>query len=158
MKKSIYLFSILFLIACNNNPKEAAQVTVSKDTTADVTMQSAGPDIDGCYVSFYKRDSSTLSIKVNNGEVTGSLEYKIFEKDKNSGVISGTYKDSLIVADYTFQSEGVSSTREVVFKVANGELIEGFGEIEMNGNVAKFKDISQLKYPDQSRFVKKDCP
>ena len=158
MKNCILILSVLFLFACNSTPKEDAQATVNNDTLSDVTMKSSAPDLDGCYFSYHDQDSSSLNITVKNGDVTGTLNYNIFQKDKNSGTISGKYMDSLIVGNYTFNSEGVSSVREVVFKVANGELIEGYGDIKMSGNIVKFKDISQLKYLDKSPFIKKECP
>ncbi|MEO6819036.1 MAG: hypothetical protein ABI204_04875 [Ginsengibacter sp.] len=157
MKNSVYILSVLLFLACNNTPKDNALVTVSKDTTENVTMATSAPELDGCYFSNQNKDSSNLKINIKNGEVTGTLNYNLYEKDKNSGTISGSYKDSLIIANYSFQSEGVTSMREVVFKVANGELLEGYGDIETAGSIVKFKDISQLKYQDKSPFIKKEC-
>lgn len=158
MKNCLCLFSIVFLFACNNNTKEDAEVIVSKDTTEDVTNRSTATNLDGCYISVFKRDSANLYISMNKNDVSGTLNYKLYEKDSNTGTISGQYKNSLIIVNYTFQSEGVSSTREVVFKVANGGLLEGHGEFEMKGDTAKFKDISQLIYPEEYRFIKTKCP
>ena len=65
MKNLLFLLTVLFLLSCNNTPKEDAQVIISKDTTEDVTMSSAAPDLDGCYISVFKRDSANLYISVN---------------------------------------------------------------------------------------------
>jgi hypothetical protein len=158
MKNILCLLAIIFISGCINDPKEGTHVIESKDVTDNVTIQDPENKLGGCYVSILKRDSANLNLIIKNNYVSGTLEYKLYEKDRNNGTISGKYEDSLIVLNYTFQSEGISSIREVVFKVVNGELLEGQGLIEMKGDTAKFKDISKLIYPEEYRFKKTDCP
>ena len=50
----------------------------------------------------------------------------------------------MLLADYTFQSEGKESVRQVAFKIQDGKLLEGYGELNADGT--KFKDTSKLTF------------
>ena len=85
--------------------------------------------------------------------MNGTLSYNLFEKDKNNGTITGIVKGDTIIADYTFQSEGTTSTREVVWLKKNDDLVEGFGDTEELKGKMKFKNTSNLRF-DQSMVFK----
>jgi hypothetical protein len=85
------------------------------------------------------------------------LYYKRFEKDKNEGVFNGVVKDSLIVANYTFASEGVHSVRETAFLINGDLLFEGYGEIMEQGASTKFVNLNKLNFL-KNPFIKTSCP
>src|SRR5689334_4035499 len=73
--------------------------------------------IKGCYVATIGKDVYTLNILSQNGEkVEGTLSFKNFEKDSSSGTFKGTYKDGILLGDYSFTSEGMDSVMQVIFK------------------------------------------
>ncbi len=150
MKKSIFLFLALplLLIGC----KKADDVVVFGKK---VTVQPATVNNDGCYS--YEKDGTAISLKIETtGEdVSGDMNYAIAEKDKNTGVIKGEWKNNILLLDYTFQSEGTESTRQVAFELKNGQLIEGYGE--MNEDGTKFKDPSELEFTSTMPLSKTDC-
>ena len=153
MSRLILIF--LFFSACNS--QENSSESVVKDTLKDTKQIRDASLMNGCYTSILKKDTATLKINNDNGQVSGELVYKRFEKDNNVGNLEGKILDSLIVADYTFQSEGTTSVRQVVFKISGENLIEGYGEINMNGDTATFKDIANLKYQEGQPFLKGEC-
>ena len=102
------------------------------------------------------KDTATLDLVVAGLKVSGNLQYRRFEKDNNAGTMSGTLRDSLIRAYYTFQSEGMTSVREVVFLISDSSLLEGYGEIGVKDDTAKFLNLSDLKFLP-TPFVKTDC-
>ncbi len=55
-------------------------------------------------------------------------------------------KDSLLVGQYTFMSEGVSSVRETVFGIVPEGLIEGFGDVEERDSMMVFKNMDSLRF------------
>src|SRR5690606_17194654 len=61
------------------------------------------------------------------------LDYHLAEKDANRGTFEGFLIDDVILGDYIFQSEGVTSKREVIFKIVKGQLIEGSGPMDEEG-------------------------
>lgn len=92
-----------------------------------------------------------------DNRVTGDLVYDWSEKDNNTGVINGMIKDNLILAWYTFQSEGVTSVRQVAFKIEDDELIEGFGDLLARGDTMTFKNIETLKFDKQNAYFTINC-
>jgi hypothetical protein len=58
---------------------------------------------------------------------------------------------------YTFNSEGALSTRQAIFKIKNGELVEGYGDITQRGDTAYFKYPSALSYEENHPFKRIVC-
>ena len=149
MKK--YLVAFLF-IACNIG------VPVNKSEKDSTVTKTAAEQfsINGCYAMTNNKDSATMKLFVKDNIVSGNLTINLFEKDKNSGAIKGIITDSLLIADYTFHSEGMTSVREVVFKIKGNALYEGYGEVTGNGNKVSFKNISELQFHNYA-FTKVSC-
>ena len=146
----------LFLFACQSATH--GNTTDAVDTVATSVANSAGAaDISGCYLAILEKDTVHLQLKVNGTTVQGELAYDHFEKDDNRGTIQGEIKNNVITAYYSFQSEGSTSVRQVVFKVGKDKLNEGFGEIFMKGDTAVFKNINSLEYPSTQVFAKVPC-
>jgi hypothetical protein len=152
----IFFLIVLFFCACNSQNEQQANNDLDQTNRK---IDGTTVDLEGCYVSIFKKDTAYLKLIKENNQITGSLIYKRFEKDNNTGTITGKIADTLIVADYTFKSEGMTSVRQVVFKISGDQLIEGFGDINIgkSGDSAKFKNLSQLKFQEEQPFVKEDC-
>lgn len=107
----------------------------------------------------YKENGTNISFRITRVDpvVQGTLIYNWAEKDRNSGSFKGTLEDNIILGAYTFLSEGKQSIREVAFKVENGELIEGFGNIKNVGGVATFEDTTSLTYDGTIKLQKNKC-
>lgn len=79
-----------------------------------------------CYAYENGNDTVQMSLNINGERVTGELTYMLFEKDSNRGQVKGTFSGDTLTADYTFQSEGMRSVREVIF-VKNGSSLRDIG-------------------------------
>lgn len=157
---------LLLFWACNNN---AATTEEAKDTAAssqtihnnirDTVVTGATPVVlNGCYQMTLKRDTAILRLDVQDSTVTGDLRYAFYEKDHNAGTIKGVLRNDTIYADYTFQSEGMTSVREVVFQVQGNTLLQGFGDLtEQNGKVV-FQNRRKLQFQEANPFLKITCP
>ena len=99
-----------------------------------------------CYQYISNKDTVTLKTNSADGLLTGTLDYNFYEKDKNKGTIQGKMNGEMLIADYTFSSEGMLSVRQVVFKKVANDLIEGYGEIEVKGNKAKFRNLDSVTF------------
>jgi hypothetical protein len=97
----------------------------NNSTGEEKPVKMSDPD---CYRFAADRDTVMLSFSTGKDSVAGTLEYNLFQKDKNTGSISGWLKDDLLLADYTFKSEGSSSVRQVAFKKIKGDWVEGYGD------------------------------
>lgn len=156
----------LFLIgACNNSntTKTAASDTAASSQTihtniTDTVITTAKPMVvSGCYQMIMKQDTATLELSVKDTLLSGRLNFKQQEKDDNSGTLAGALHNDTIYADYTFQSEGQTSVREVAFKIQDGVLLQGFGDVIAKNNKAVFRDRNRLQFDTAHPFQKTAC-
>ena len=100
----------------------------------------------GTYIGHLANDVYILTILSKQGEsFTGTLDIKNFEKDSSTGILKGTYRNGILLADYTFQSEGTESVGWVAFKkIANG-FIRGFGNVDSETKTQSI-DSNQLTF------------
>lgn len=159
MKPGMFLLiiAVACCTACNNTDNRQNQ-TAARDTVADNShVQTTPIPLDGCYKMVFNLDTATLRLNVVDSFVTGDLSYHLYAKDHNDGSIKGVIRDSLIIADYTFRSEGMLSVRQVAFKLRGTALVEGFGELDTKSDTFRFKDANNLKFQFDRPFVKIPC-
>jgi IMP cyclohydrolase len=166
MRRFYIIISALVFCACGNN--NTATDSVGTDTAQssqtihtnvkDTIVTSAKPLVlNGCYQMVLKQDTATLHLTVRDTTVTGDLVYDWQQKDRNTGTLQGVLRNDTIYADYHFQSEGTASVREVIFKIQDSVLVQGFGDItEQNGKVV-FQDRSRLQFQTANPFIKIAC-
>ena len=156
MKKYLVILAGCFLGACTGNTDE---VTDEGQEVQDIRVIDSTSSLAGCYTAVMDKDTSELVLQHLGGaeSVSGELEISNFEKDKNRGTVNGTVKGDLIVGWYKFFSEGKSSIRQIVFKIDGDNLLEGYGDTEMRGDTAVFKNVVSLNYLTDRPFVKRDC-
>jgi len=110
-----------------------------------------------CYAYIKNKDTVSLSLTKAGNAVTGELNYNFYEKDKNSGTIAGVIKGDTIIADYTFNSEGVSSVREVIFIKKGDVLAEAYGPVVEKSGKTVFTDKTKLKFDDHVKLAPIPC-
>lgn len=109
----------------------------------------------GCYT--YNASGSMVQFEITKTDnpVEGNLIYALAEKDKSIGVFKGTFNEGKLIGNYTFQSEGVESSRQVAFMLQDNQLIEGYGELNTDG--ISFTDVSTINYVSTMPLHKSDC-
>lgn len=166
MQKPLFFLLIILLAACNSN-KADEPVTLQEGATegsvhagaADTIVTGAKPfALAGCYEMTLKKDSAFMHLQLQDSIVSGTLNFIFFEKDRNTGTFKGVLRGDRIIADYTFQSEGVTSVREIVFKIKDTTLVQGFGELKEEGGKLVFENLDDLQYQLANPFIKTDCP
>lgn len=129
---------MVLLSACNQKTEK-----IESNNTATTINQT---DFSGMYNYEQNGSTVTLQLTVNGNKASGNLLYALKEKDRNSGTFVGEIKDEILLADYTFSSEGVLSVRQVSFKLTNASAIEGYGEVEEINGKMFFKDPANLEF------------
>lgn len=159
LMNKIFLLFILVAAGCHseNNPESSSPSTGMDGSSVNDNAGVNTTNISGCYVSKMNKDSALLKLTISDTSVTGELSYHLYEKDSNSGTITGSIHDSVIVANYTFQSEGMTSVRQVIFKMNNDTLVEGFGNIRTKGDTAEFINVSELQFQKDRPFLRTAC-
>ncbi|GAB3230445.1 hypothetical protein J0A67_16575 [Algoriphagus aestuariicola] len=144
--------AILATIACKG-PKEDSPIDAhfSPDSVATAEIR------EDCFQYVNGNDTIRLRIQPEEVNVSGELAYLFFEKDKSWGTIEGTLRDSLLIAEYTFLSEGDTSTRQVVFKRFEEGWKEGYGDIQELDGVVTYKNIDSLDYGHEVNLVPIPC-
>jgi hypothetical protein len=153
MLKVNMLFLMLLLAvmaACTDKktekPKEEPKAAPKED------MQSNLPPKDQkapeCFTYLNNKDTVYLQISEAYNMITGLLLYKYYKKDQNLGTIQGKMIGDILLADYSFKSEGKSSVRQVAFKRKGSDFIEGYGDVMTVSGKTVFKNVNTLKFND----------
>jgi hypothetical protein len=151
LKIAITVFAIIIIGAFVYYYKTKDQLT--NQVTPAITQDS----IKGCYIAYLAKDVYTLSVLSQDGEsFDGKLSFKNFEKDSSSGTYVGTYKNGILLGDYSFSSEGMNSVMQVIFKKSGNNFIRGYGDL--NGEGTRFSDLNKITYDNSQVFeAQKDC-
>jgi hypothetical protein len=152
MKPTHVLVLLGLLAACNSKPKD-------KETGAQTEQPANAPKVEPitCYQYATAADTITLKLVNMGGTVAGALIYKLKEKDMNAGTIKGTLRGDILLADYTFKSEGTESTRQVAFKKTGNAFIEGYGEMVNVKGVEQFKNVDSIVYSTSMKLEEIPC-
>ncbi len=158
--KVLLSIAILFVFACSNNSSTGERDTGKMHSTTTNTFDTSAKiiDLNGCYQMTLNRDTATMQLLVADTVVTGNLIYDWNEKDGNKGSIKGVLRDSLIHADYTFESEGMTSVREVIFKISDTLMKQAVGDLDEQNNKIIYKDKTKLDFNTMPAFIKVACP
>lgn len=131
------LFLIGMIVSCNTEKN-----TTQPETPTEINS------VRECFQYIANNDTVSLMLDIVDNKVTGTLMYKLYEKDKSQGTILGEIKGDTVMADYTFSAEGITSTSEVVFLKRNSQLVQGFGETTTSEGKEKFKNRQKLSFDD----------
>jgi hypothetical protein len=139
--------SLLSLAACH-------------EQTTQTTQEAAAPTPSGpqCFAYVTAQDTVRLTLQTLQPTVTGQLSYRYFEKDRNLGTIRGTMHGDTLLAEYTFQSEGTQSVREVAFLRRDIGFVEGFGAVTERQGKAVFQQPHALQYDAKYTLLPVACP
>jgi hypothetical protein len=153
MKYPLLLATFVLAVSCT--PERTEQTETRQEPINAEVAQTA--ESSTCYAAILGRDSLLLRVERMSDDVTGDLSYNFYEKDDNSGTFQGRMHGDTLLADYTFQSEGTESVRQVAFlKTADG-FREGYGDIEDQGGKMVFKNTASLDFSSGTVFKKVPC-
>ncbi len=158
MNKNLKVFLVVIIIALlawviiagKSGKKDEPEVVVAPE-------EQKTESIVGCYVATLGKDVYTLKVDSQAGDTfKGRLSFKNFEKDSSSGTYEGTYKDGILLGNYSFTSEGMDSVVETIFKKSGNSFVRGFGEMNATGD--RFADTSKITYdPNQTFILSSTC-
>ena len=143
-----FAISLGLLAGCQEQTKQA---TVAQPVDS---ASAVGPQ---CYAFTTAQDTVRLTLQTTRPAVTGELTYQYFEKDRNRGTIRGTLHGDTLRADYTFQSEGRESVREVAFLRRGAGWVEGYGDMAEQAGRLVFKQPAALRFESKNELVPVAC-
>jgi hypothetical protein len=142
----------LALAACNSNSTEQANT----DSAMTDSTTVSGPQ-QYCYNYIKDKDTAKITLMSSGVITTGELSYHLDGKDKNNGVFEGELHGDTLIAEYTFNSEGKESVRQVAFLKKGNQLFEGFGDQQEKNGKMMFTNTSKLTFGNSLVFSKIDC-
>jgi uncharacterized protein YxeA len=151
MKKNIKIILIIFVFI-------VVGIVINLYNTKTKNINKENPIVKEeiiveCYKVVLEKDVYTLTILSQEGETfTGTLSFNNFEIDSSSGTYNGTYKDGILLGDYSFHSEGMFSVMQVIFKKTENGFVRGFGETNKEGT--HFVDIDNIDFDSIYVFEK----
>ena len=164
MKNTFLILSATLIIcSCEKNIEKQINVENRKPDTLAVddynpNQISENENVDYCYMNVIGKDSMFLSYKITNGNVSGKLKYKNFEKDSNSGDITGKVAGDTLRVNYKFASEGSVSEREIYFLQDSGVLLEGIGKYtDPSSAKLVYSSPQAINYTKGQRLTPADC-
>jgi hypothetical protein len=143
--KITVLLLVVAVVACNDAAQSDKIAPAPPDTPVLGKEESPAP-VEHCYAKVDSKDTVQLRLVMNDNQVTGSLLYKLAEKDSNKGQLQGTMHGDVLIANYTFQSEGTESVREVAFRIKDSTATEGYGKVEEKNGRMVFTDPDNLSF------------
>lgn len=142
-------------VGCKSNEKKEEEPT-KVENQEEVVETSPSPSLEiGCYGYDDNGSKVVLEITQITDSIRGNLNYAFKEKDANTGTFSGVLKDSVLIGNYSFMSEGLESSREVAFLIKENQLIEGFGELNETGT--GFKDKENISFSSSMPLTQTEC-
>lgn len=152
MKLVVIILAAGLFTACHTQEKNSKEVMVGTEDNTQMSTRN-------CYQYASNGDSVSLYItRAHAGDlVTGTLSYKLKEKDRNEGAVRGSIKNDILLADYLFMSEGQVSTRQVAFKIEGHSLTEGYGEMTEQHNKLLFKNPDSLNFDNKIKLLEVVC-
>lgn len=152
------VFTVLFAISCEKKSTETQLATTPSDsvTVPETNEPVQSSTLQTCFMGNTEKDSIFMTLDDNLGTFTGKLRYKNFEKDSSFGDIVGNQNGDTLKLNYTFQSEGMTSEREIFYLKKDGNLIEGIGDHKTTGNKEVYANYSKIRYEGQV-LKQEDC-
>jgi hypothetical protein len=160
MKKFLpILIFLLALMSCKENNKQTEVQTDSTAFNQPGTQPLSVTDslLQGCYSYINNRDTASLQLGMDKGNLSGSLSYNLEGKDHNDGTFQGEIRGDRLELWYLFRSEGVMSVRQEIFKILPGKLVPANGTVTVRNDTALFTDPSRVSFDTTRAFVKVPC-
>ncbi len=147
------------LTACNSQTKTETTAETTKVASAMTTdTTSASTDGTFCFLKAENRDSTTITLHVAGGKVSGEMTWNPYQKDGAVGTLTGTKNaNGEFELVYDYMIEGNRQSEDKIMKIENDQLLVKKGELidpKNDGNM-KFKDVSKAVFKDI--LTKTDC-
>lgn len=156
MKKIILAASVaVAFLSCEKKQTETVSNNTNTPVEDNYTVEDESIGAKKCYIQGTGNDTLYVSLDDNLGTVSGRMYYKNHQKDSSFGDVVGSSNGDTIKVDYTFQSEGTTSSREIWFLKKDGKLLEGIGNLDASGT--RYADYKKIKFDGGHVLDEAEC-
>lgn len=153
MRKILIIVFGVLILSCNSNKSKEPSSEAGSETSASPEPVYAV----SCYEWTGNDDTIKVRLELNGNDVSGTIVYDYSRKDRNEGALKGKLNGDIIIADYSFDSEGSRSVRQVAFRKNGNDLIEGFGSMEEIDGKMSFTRPDSLIFNPSFLIPASDC-
>ena len=150
-----FFFLLLFAAGCAQNEKQTDKSIVAANNSIPEIKSTYS--MAGCRQMIIEKDTAYMALQESGDSLYGPLEYKRFEKDSNKGKVYLIKKANRAEGWYSFQSEGMNSVKQIIFKLSGDSLLEAYGDIVMRGDTVMFKYPHALQFEEKHSYIKVNC-
>lgn len=157
MKSPTLVFIALTIVffCCKNQNTHSNESNPATDSIS-VDVKPTYPIIT-CYEEISGKDTFYLYVERFETTAKGKMDYLFSEKDQSRGNFVGVMKGDTLIADYTFNAEGTTSVRQMVYLFFRDKAVEGYGPVvEENGRM-RFKDLHALTFGEGLNLQQVEC-
>ena len=134
--------------------EEAMSLVKAAADSLRTPKQAARTNLKGCYMAELPEDLYVFNIDYHdNNTISAGVYYKNVNTDPSKGVFVGTYTNGVIRGFYNFDTEGLSSERELFFKGDKSGFTTGNGPVEIKDGIEKFKRPLQIKWNEDYKYI-----
>lgn len=151
MRLALLVLFCFFCAACNNTATTASGESHAEPRAGEISSYS------GCYLRVLGRDSFAVHLQQTGTNITGKLSFDNFEKDASTGTVRGKLEGNRLRLIYSFQSEGMNSVMEVIFRADSHSLIRGIGALTNHGDTVLYKQPDSLSFPGTEKWLRLPC-
>jgi len=143
--KLFFILILVFTISCKKDSK-----TIQKlDAITEVTISENGKH---CFESLLENkipkgdgfvlesDVLSVSLLINNSDVTGTYSFIPYKGNPSKGDFKGTIANNIITAIYAFNKNNEAQKEEIVFKIEKNKISLLGGEKVTKDGVSVFKN------------------
>jgi hypothetical protein len=141
MKYSLIIMLGIFFTLGSCKEKSDVDTTVTTESKTEETAPVLVAVEKQCFLNVIGRDSVMLQMERKGDSVTGSFNWKPFEKDSKRNNFKGIIKGNAATTLAAVSAEGMTSVEEFNFTIQDNKVSVQFGEMtEGKNGVWKYKE------------------
>lgn len=156
MKIYYFFFSAAaFCFSCTQSVRE--KTVVDADVKTNSNSDATTVSLTGCYQMVIDADTAFMKLNQANDSLYGTLLYKRKVGSLDDGEINLKTTEGRAEGFYTFKKEGKLVVRQMVFKIKENALAEGYGDVKMQNDTAVLKYPHAINFEEKHSFNKVKC-
>ncbi|MFN0081509.1 MAG: hypothetical protein ACKVOM_03245 [Ferruginibacter sp.] len=155
--KTFYLFfsAAAFCFSCTQSVRE--NTVIDEDVKTNSNSDATTGSLIGCYQMVIDGDTAFMELDQTSDSLYGTLLYKRKTGSLDDGAINLKTTAGRAEGFYSFKAEGKIAVRQMVFKIKENALAEGYGDVKMQNDTAVLKYPHAINFEEKHSFNKVNC-
>jgi hypothetical protein len=151
----LFFSATAFCFSCTQTVRD--KTVTDGDAKINSTSDATTGSLTGCYQMVIDGDTAFMKLNQTNDSLHGILLYKRKAGSLDDGEINLKATAGRAEGFYTFKNEGKNVVRQVVFRIKENALAEGYGDVKMQNDTALLKYPHAINFEEKHSFNKVKC-